>query len=300
MGTLKFSYFQLTFGQEETYLHPEKTYKRLKDCGYDAIEVCPPKGRYGLGVKMEDYLASHKKLAADFGMQVSCVNECWGEMWDPYSPTYKTLTEQSTADLAVRETESSIDFAAELGAPFVTVAVAIHDTITADTVAECSAIAVNALQRMCDYAATKGVRLVFEATNHLEMGKYVNTALNHKRLIEQTGRDNIGIQLDWFHANFEELNPYEAVMDAQPLLWHMHFRDSNSLTPGYGTVDFKAVIRAIKKTNYDGYCTIESAPMVPDSDTAAKDGIEYLKLLERIVDYQLSPEYPNGFGVVEG
>ena len=297
MNKLKFSYFQLTFGQEETYLTPEISYRRLKSCGYDAIEVCPPKGRYGLGVKWESYLETHKKLKNDYGLDVSCVNECWGEMWDPYSPVYKTLTEQKTADLAVSETKSTIDFAAELGAPFVTVAVATHDDITKDNVKECSAVAVDALQRICDYAAPRNIRLVFEATNHLEMGKYVNTALNHKRLIKAASRDNLGIQLDWFHANFEELNPYEAVMDADPLLWHMHFRDSNSLTPGYGTVDFKAVIRAIKKCGYDGYCTIECAPMVPDSDTAAKDGIDYLKMMERIVDYQLSEEYPNGFSV---
>ena len=294
---LKFSYFQLTFGQEEAYLHPERTYERLKRFGYDAIEICPPKGRYGLGVKMEDYLATHKQLKADYGLEVSCINECWGEMWDPYSPTYKTLTERKTADLAVSETRSSVDFAAELGAPFVTVAVAIHGQITPDNVGECTAIAVGALQRMADYARSKNVRLVFEATNHLEMGKFVNTALNHKRVIELTGRDTIGIQLDWFHVNIEELDPYEAVMDAHPLLWHMHFRDSNSLTPGYGKTDFKTVLRAIKKIGYDGYCTIESAPMVPDADTAARDGIEYLKLLERIVDYQLSPEFPNGYAL---
>jgi sugar phosphate isomerase/epimerase len=297
MDKLRFSYFQLTFGQEEAYLQPEKTYARLKKCGYDAIEITPPKGRYGLGVSMEDYLRTHQGLKDDYGLAVSCINECWGEMWDPFSPTYKTLTEPKTAELAVAETRTSIDFAAELGAPFVTVAVAIHDAITGENVAECTAVAVEALQRMAADAQKKSIRLVFEATNHLEMGKFVNTALNHKRMIELTGCDNIGIQLDWFHANFEELNPYEAVMDAYPLLWHMHFRDSNSLTPGYGTVDFKAVLRAIKKIGYDGYCTIESAPMVPDSDTAARDGIEYLKLLERIVEYQLSPEYPDGFAV---
>jgi sugar phosphate isomerase/epimerase len=297
MKKLKFSYFQLTFGEDEAYHHPERTYQRLKSLGYDAIEVTPPKGRYGKGVSMEKYLETHKKLSRDHGLAVSCVNECWGEAWDPFSPTYKTLTEPKTADLAVSETRSSIDFAAELGAPFVTVAVAIHGPITRGNVRECTSVAVGALQRMCDDAKKKQVKLVFEATNHLEMGKYVNTALNHKRLIHLTGRDNIGIQLDWFHANFEELNPYEAVMDAHPLLWHMHFRDSNSLTPGYGTVDFKAVIRALKKIGYAGYCTIESAPMVPDSDAAARDGIEYLKLLERIADYQLSPEYPDGFEV---
>jgi len=150
---------------------------------------------------------------------------------------------------------------------------------------------------MADYAKGKSIRLAFEATNHLEMGKFVNTVLNHKRLIELTECENIGIQIDWFHANFEELNPYEAVMDAHPLLWHMHFRDSNSLTPGYGNVDFKAVLRAVKKSGYEGYCTIESAPMIPDPDTAARVGIEYLKMLESIVNYQLSPEFPNGYSV---
>jgi len=77
----------------------------------------------------------------------------------------------------------------------------------------------------------------------------------------------------------------------------MHFRDSNSLTSGYRNVDFKAVLRAVKKTGYNGYCTIESAPMIPDPDTAARLGIEYLKLLEDIVDYQLSPEFPNGYAL---
>ncbi len=297
MERLRFSYFQLTFGQEEAYLHPEATYKRLKKYGYDAIELTPPKGRYGLGVSPEKYAAAHRQLSADHGLGISCVNECWGEAWDPFSPTFKTLTEEKTAALAVAETRVSIDFAREVGAPYVTVAVAVYGDITPDNVQECTAVAVQALRRMCADAAERGVKLVFEATNHLEMGSYVNTIANHRRLIELTGATNLGIQVDWFHAHMEELNPYEVVMDAQPLLWHMHFRDSNSLTPGYGTVDFKSVIRAAKKTGYCGYCTIESAPMVPDADTACRDGIEYLKLLERIVDYQLSPEFPNGYQV---
>lgn len=297
MQKLKFSYFQLTFGQEETYLDPEKTYQRLKSCGYDAIELCPPKGRYGLGTSMQKFLDDHKSLKKKYGLEVSCLNECWGEMWDPFSPDYKTLTEPKTAALAIDETKITIDLAAELEAPFVTVAVAIHDNITKNNVTEATKVAVDALRKMAVYAREKGVRLVFEATNHLEMGKFVNTVNNHRLLIEMTEMDNIGIQIDWFHANFEELNPYEAVMDAGDLLWHMHFRDSNSLTPGYGNVDFKAVIRAIKKINYNGYCTIESAPMIPDSDTAAKDGIDYLKFLERIAEYQINPEFPNGYAI---
>ncbi|MFP4485256.1 MAG: sugar phosphate isomerase/epimerase family protein [Spirochaetaceae bacterium] len=294
---MKYSYFQLTFGQEEAFLHPEVTYARLKRFGYDAIEICPPKGRYGLGVTMEDYLETHKKLKADFGMEVSNINECWGEEWDPFSPTFKTLTETKTADLAVRETQGTIDFAAELEAGSVTIAVAIHDAISGDNVSEATAVAVDALQRMSAHAGKRNVKLVFEATNHLEMGKFVNTAAKHKRIIELTGCDNIGIQLDWFHVNLEELNEYEALMDAQPLLWHLHFRDSNSLTPGYGKTDFRAVMRGLKRTGYQGYCTIESAPMIPSADDSARDGIEYLKMMERIAEYQLSPDFPNGYAV---
>ncbi len=142
----RYSYFQLTFGQEEAYRQPHLTYERLRRCGYDAIEICPPKGRYGLGVSMEDYLATHLRLKADYGLAVSNVNECWGEMWDPYSPTFKTLTEPKTADLAVAETRSTIDFAAELGAGSVTIATAIHAPITGDNVAEATLVAVDALQ----------------------------------------------------------------------------------------------------------------------------------------------------------
>jgi len=294
---LRYSYFQLTFGQQEAYLEPRKSYERLKRFGYDAIEICPPKGRYGLGVTMEDYLEQHKKLKEEFGLEVSNVNECWGEMWDPFSPVYKTLTEQKTADLAVSETSSTIDFAVELEASSVTIAVAIHDSITAENAGDATLVAVDALRRMGKYAASRNMRLVFEATNHLEMGKFVNTASNHKRLIEMTGCDNIGIQLDWFHVNLEELSPIEALMDAQPYLWHLHFRDSNSLTPGYGKNDWPSIMRGLKRTGYEGYCTIECAPMVPDPDTAARDGIEYLKLIERFAEYQLQPDFPNGYTI---
>jgi hypothetical protein len=56
-------------------------------------------------------------------------------------------------------------------------------------------------------------------------------------------------------------------------------------------------MRAVKRVGYGGYCTIESAPMIPDADTAAKDGIEYLKFMERIAEYQLQPEFPNGYAL---
>ena len=39
----------------------------------------------------------------------------------------------------------------------------------------------------------------------------VNTAANHKRVIELAGRDDIGIQLDFFHVNLR--------CNHEPILW---------------------------------------------------------------------------------
>lgn len=294
---MKYSYFQLTFGQDEAYLEPEKSYDRLKRCGYDAIELTPPKGRYGKGVSLERFVSEHTKLADAYDLGISCLNDCWGEKWDPFSPNYKTLTGQESAKMAIDETIETINMAAELGAKFVTVAVAIHEDISQSNVRGAVDIAVESLRIMCDHASTKGVALVFEATNHLEMGKFVNTVANHKRLIEKSTCKNLGIQIDWFHAGFEELNCFEAVYEAQPFLWHLHFRDTNSLTPGYGNTDFKAVMRALIRFNYSGFCTIESSPMYPDVETAVADGITYLKYCERVARMQLDSKFPNGYAL---
>jgi len=65
MEKLKFSYFQITFGQKEAYLNPEKTYERLKKFGYDAIEITPPKERYGLKITTDDKLGKVKMYVGE-------------------------------------------------------------------------------------------------------------------------------------------------------------------------------------------------------------------------------------------
>lgn len=99
---------------------------------------------------MDQYLETHRKLIGEYELEVSNINECWGEMWDPYSPTFKTLTEPTTADLAVKETKTTLDFGAGLGAKSVTIAVAIHAAISEENVSDATNCAIDALQRMAE------------------------------------------------------------------------------------------------------------------------------------------------------
>lgn len=44
-------------------------------------------------------------------------------------------------------------------------------------------------------------------------------------------------------------------------------------------------------------CAIESAPAVPSSEPSAEDGVDRLKLAERVAECQVSAEYPHGFAI---
>lgn len=296
MGEMKYSFFQLLFGDEETFWKPEKTYKRLSAFGYSGLEITPPKGQHGRGISMEKNARTHLALKRDFNMDIVCVNECWGRDWDPNVPAYKTMTDREGANLSISETKSTIDFAKEVEAPFVTLTAVIKNCVI-ENAPEAYDRMIDTLKTIGEYAAQKGIQLVFEATNHLEVGRFINTVRMHKQVIARSGLANVGIQLDTFHANIEELGIYEAIINAEPLLWHIHFRDSNGLIPGYGNIDFKAALRALKKIEYSGYCTIEATCMGADIDRECKQGIEYMKQMEQIADYQLSADYPNGYRI---
>ncbi len=63
---------------------------------------------------------------------------------------------------------------------------------------------------------------------------------------------------------------------------HYHFEDiaatrvHHHLIPGLGAIDFAEVIAAIKKTDYDGWLTVELYPNVEDPDAAAKKARDVL------------------------
>jgi sugar phosphate isomerase/epimerase len=188
-----------------------------------------------------------------------------------------------------------IDFARFVGCPLVNVTITPHDGV--EDIERALEVTVKSIKEIAKYAETKAVTIILESINHLEAGKFANTIGNHKKIIGLVGLPNVAIQMDIFHSNFEELSISDAIREAGPLLRHFHFRDSNSLPPGYGTVDWKSVLRALKDIGYDGYCTLEGTPLIPDAETATKDQIEYLKMLEKFVDFQRSDLFPNGFSL---
>lgn len=92
---------------------------------------------------------------------------------------------------------------------------------------------------------------------------------------------NLQVMLDTFHMNIEEDSFSEAIIRANNRLANMHFADNNRKMPGQGHIDFKSIVRSLKKISYGGYVSLE--PTIPNSDykTNIKSGLEFIKNLER-------------------
>jgi sugar phosphate isomerase/epimerase len=170
-----------------------------------------------------------------------------------------------------------IDFAAEAGAPIVTVGsfrgrVAAVGDDAEERLAEI-------LSRAGDRAAAGGVRIAVEAANRYELD-FINTAAEGVMFIERLGHRAVGLLLDTFHMNIEESSWEGAFRRAAEAnaLWHVHIGDNNRLPPGRGMIDFRQVLGALARAGYTGYLSAELFAR-PEGDAAGRETLAHLRPL---------------------
>jgi D-psicose/D-tagatose/L-ribulose 3-epimerase len=155
--------------------------------------------------------------------------------------------------------------------------------------------AADVLRPVAVHAADRGVTVGIEPVNRYE-SFLVNTAGQALELMELIGEPNVGIHLDAYHMNIEEddfRTPVELVADN---LVHFHLSESHRGVPGRGTVDWAGIMGALGDTGYSGYVGLESfaevsnamrgatctwRDLAPSSDVVVREGLAYLKGLER-------------------
>lgn len=132
------------------------------------------------------------------------------------------------------------------------------------------------LRIIADYAATKNVTVLLEATNRLE-----NNLLNSSRDVfefieEYQLPENVLILVDSFHINIEEASIENCLKDTGDRLGYIHFADNTRRYPGAGCFRFNLLAEAIRDYGYNGVLSIECLPL-PDSKTAAEASIKFFQ-----------------------
>ena len=155
------------------------------------------------------------------------------------------------------------------------------------------ALSIETVKRCCEYAGNQGVEVAIEPLNRFEH-YLLNTTEDAIRYVKEIDMEHVGILMDTYHANIEELNVAKSFELAMPYTKHIHISENNRGIPGAGHACTKDVFDVIKKSGYKGWLTIEAfnegAPslqaalalwrsLAPSDDELAKQGLAYIKTM---------------------
>jgi D-psicose/D-tagatose/L-ribulose 3-epimerase len=116
--------------------------------------------------------------------------------------------------------------------------------------------AVEVFQALEDVLRTTNLPISIEPVNRSETF-LVRTADEAARLCDQIGDPHIGVTIDTFHANIEELSICGAIRSLGRKLHHVHASENDRGPLGRGHIPFAEIISTLKETHYEGYVMIE-------------------------------------------
>ena len=172
---------------------------------------------------------------------------------------------------AVQRIKDQMDLASRLGIPRVTIGL-IRGTVkpgadpnrAEERVREC-------ISECLDF--NPAVTLILEPINRYETSLYNDTE-SAKEVIDRIGKPHLKMLIDTFHMNIEEPDIIQSILHVRDYISHVHFADSNRWAPGCGHIDFKKIVRALRKIKYRGTICAEILPK-PTPDECLRLTIEY-------------------------
>jgi D-psicose/D-tagatose/L-ribulose 3-epimerase len=218
----------------------------LKATGYDGVEIPVFEGT-------PDHYAGLAKMLDAIGLDRTAITVVPTLDKNPLSE------DAAVRKAAVDYLKYCVDCTAALGARQVAGPVTQtlgHFSGTAPTAGERSR-ARGVHRKVGDYAARNGLKLVVEAVNRFET-YFVNTMDGLAAYLDFVDHPAVTGMYDTFHANIEELDPVGAFTRNKRHLSYVHISENDRGVPGRGHVPWKETFRAIKRSGYDGWLTIEA------------------------------------------
>ena len=245
--------------------------ERAAAVGFKAVEL------HIRDPKMVDHRSMLRALEKT-GVAVSTVGtgRAYGE-----DKIFFTSPDDNVREAAVKRIKDQIDFASSVGAKVIIGLIRGFLPEGEAERAKARMCAMDCVKECSEWAAKAKVQLAVEAINRYETN-FLTTAEETDQWILEIGSETIGLHLDTFHMNIEEISIEEAIRKHAKRLIHIHLADSNRWAPGMGHLNFELILSTLKSTGYRGYLGLECLPL-PNPQEAAEHSFRYLEeLLSRI------------------
>ena len=241
----------------------ETTLARLGRFGYDGIEISGEPARYNTD-DVRRLMDKHKV-------------ECWGGVTMMFPGRDLLHEDHYVRRGTIAYMKDCVRMIDTLGGSFFCVV----PTVVGKVKAMASPTlewqwAVEGLKEVADYALELNIRLGIEPLNRFET-YFINRHDQALRLADEIGRPNVGVTLDAFHINIEEVDPMGAIRAVGDRLYDFHVADNNRKPAGQGSYDWREVLSVLKEVNYQGRLTaefvlpIDRTPLAGSGDGQADD-----------------------------
>jgi len=234
------------------------------DLGYDGVELAV---RDPSQVDAEAVL----RTVRDAGLAVPAIGTGQAYLKDGLSLSHP---DEGIRARAIERLETHIRIATVFGAAVIVGL--LRGRITGDRAATEARLS-GALRRILPLAEREKIPVLFEPVNRYETD-FLVTMEEVLDLINRLASPALGILADTFHMNIEEASIEGSLRRARPRLRHVHVADSNRHAPGWGHLDFPALVRVLRELGYTGYLSAEILPR-PDPVSAARQAIAHLRPL---------------------
>jgi sugar phosphate isomerase/epimerase len=242
----------------------ETSIAKIAGWGYDGVE---------LAIRDPDLVDvdTLERILSDHGLKVPAIGT--GQAWVEERLSF-TNPDQAIRRAAIARIKSHFPLAKQFNA-LVIIGLIRGITPPGQTHAQSMQYLTESIQDCTETAVSTGVRLALEPLNRYETD-LIHTADKGLELIDRVGSSNLGLLLDTFHMNIEEVMIEESIRRCGEHIFHFHVADSNRWYPGAGHLDFKSILNTLFSTSYQGWVSGEFMPD-PDPDTAAQRSITLLR-----------------------
>jgi protein FrlC len=255
----------------------DEAIQRTAAAGFDGIDIWGGRPHAYRRDLSEREIAALRQLIRDEGLAVASFIPAQFRY-----PTSLCSPNQTVRQDSVRYIQDSIETAAALGAPIVSVCPG--HTLYGQSKEDGIQCLSESLWAITEFAARHTIRIAIEPADKYETD-LLPTCTDSLELIERLGYENLGVLLDNGHAHVVGESAADVVRLLGDKLFHVHVDDNDGvrdqhLVPGEGNFEFPPFIAALQGAGYDGYLAAElSWDYTFDPDPPARLTVERMSKL---------------------
>jgi sugar phosphate isomerase/epimerase len=251
----------------------KQVFKYISELGYEGVEIAP----YTIAEKVTDVdrkvRESIKEDAERFGLDIVGIH--W--ILRGVSGVHLTSPDPNVRERTESYLRALVDFCSDIGGRIIVFGSPAQRNIPEGVdLTDAWKWAVNILKRCSQYAEQRGVYICIEPLRR-DTTNFINTVDEAIKLIEDVSCRNFKLVLDVYAMTGVKEPVDRQIEKGGKYLMHLHANDENMGGPGFGSADYEAIVRGLRKIGFEGYVSVEILRREENPAEAVRISLENLK-----------------------